>query len=185
MGTKKSATKSKKTGEALRKEAIAVADKNIAAIEAKERAPGSEAPAAEASKPIRKKATSSPKGKPAETRAANDAKPGKTQQTEPSATKGAKAKTTKADKAPKPAKQKPMSGLDYAAQVLAASKEPLNAVAIAERAIAAGWKTEGATPHATLYSAIIREIQVKGSESRFKKVERGQFTATAAAKKGA
>ena len=33
----------------------------------------------------------------------------------------------------------------------------------------------GKTPHATLYSAILREIQTKGSESRFKKTERGKF----------
>jgi hypothetical protein len=35
----------------------------------------------------------------------------------------------------------------------------------------------GATPHATLYSAILREIQVKGNEARFKKTERGHFAA--------
>ncbi len=33
----------------------------------------------------------------------------------------------------------------------------------------------GATPHATLYSSIIREISVKGAESRFTKTERGKF----------
>ncbi len=33
----------------------------------------------------------------------------------------------------------------------------------------------GKTPHATLYSAILREINTKGAESRFTKVERGQF----------
>ncbi len=34
---------------------------------------------------------------------------------------------------------------------------------------------DGATPWATLYSAISREIQVKGAESRFTKTERGKF----------
>ena len=34
----------------------------------------------------------------------------------------------------------------------------------------------GKTPHATLYSAILREIQVKGDDARFVKVERGKFT---------
>ena len=33
----------------------------------------------------------------------------------------------------------------------------------------------GKTPHATLYSAILREINGKGSESRFVKSERGKF----------
>ena len=88
-------------------------------------------------------------------------------------------------KAKKEAKPKRLSGLDAAAQVLAASKEPLNAKTIAERAIAAGWKTNGATPHATLYAAIVREIQQKGAQARFRKVERGRFTVTPSGKKGA
>lgn len=77
----------------------------------------------------------------------------------------------------KPAKEKKPSGLDLAAKMLAASKEPLNSKTIAERAIAAGWKTSGATPHATLYAAMIREIRDKGKESRFEKVDRGLFKA--------
>jgi len=36
----------------------------------------------------------------------------------------------------------------------------------------------GKTPHATLYSAILREIVAKGKESRFKKTEAGKFAAT-------
>jgi len=35
----------------------------------------------------------------------------------------------------------------------------------------------GKTPHATLYSAILREIHVKGKESRFVKADRGLFKA--------
>jgi hypothetical protein len=88
------------------------------------------------------------------------------------------------DKPAKPAKEKRVSGLDLAAKVLADAGEPLAAKTIAERAIAAGWKTNGKTPHATLYAAIIREIADKGGESRFRKVERGRFEATKAAKKG-
>lgn len=33
----------------------------------------------------------------------------------------------------------------------------------------------GKTPHATLYSAILREITVKGADARFQKTERGKF----------
>jgi hypothetical protein len=33
----------------------------------------------------------------------------------------------------------------------------------------------GKTPHATLISAILREIQAKGKDARFKKAERGKF----------
>jgi hypothetical protein len=34
----------------------------------------------------------------------------------------------------------------------------------------------GKTPHATLYAAILREINAKGNQARFKKTERGKFT---------
>ena len=37
------------------------------------------------------------------------------------------------------------------------------------------WKSGGKTPHATIYSAIIREIAAKGKKSRFKRVGRGKF----------
>jgi hypothetical protein len=33
------------------------------------------------------------------------------------------------------------------------------------------------TPAATLYSAILREINTKGQEARFQKTERGKFAA--------
>jgi len=88
------------------------------------------------------------------------------------------AAPAKARPAAKPKKKREgLSGLDAAAQVLAKAKEPLSAKAIAERAIAAGWKTNGATPHATLYSAMIREISTKGKASRFAKSGKGRFTA--------
>ena len=45
-----------------------------------------------------------------------------------------------------------------------------------ERMIATGlWSTNGRTPQATIYAAILREINVKGSESRFRKTDRGMF----------
>ncbi len=73
---------------------------------------------------------------------------------------------------------KKVSGLDAAAKVLAESKEPLNAKEMIERIRAQElWKSGGKTPHATIYAAIIREIAAKGSESRFRKAERGKFTA--------
>jgi hypothetical protein len=72
--------------------------------------------------------------------------------------------------------EKPMSGLDAAAKVLAEAGEPLNCKAIVERAFEAGyWRSDGKTPWATVYSSIIREIADKGDESRFVKVERGKF----------
>lgn len=37
------------------------------------------------------------------------------------------------------------------------------------------WKTDGKTPAATIYSAILMEIKKKGDDSRFRKTERGKF----------
>jgi hypothetical protein len=34
---------------------------------------------------------------------------------------------------------------------------------------------KGLTPSATLYSAILREVNTKGAAARFKKTERGKF----------
>jgi hypothetical protein len=38
----------------------------------------------------------------------------------------------------------------------------------------------GKTPEATLYSAILREVQTRGAKSRFTKTERGKFALGAA-----
>lgn len=98
------------------------------------------------------------------------AKPAKSTKTNQSS-----AKFTARARPPKPNQPKRSSGLDVAVEVLAKAEGPLNAKTIAERVIAAGWKTSGLTPAATLHSAIQREIAKKGSTSRFKKVDRGQF----------
>ena len=39
--------------------------------------------------------------------------------------------------------------------------------------------TDAPTPAATLYSAIMREMKVKGKDARFKKTERGHFALNA------
>ena len=95
---------------------------------------------------------------------------------EPAATEKAdKPKRTRAKKEPK---EKRMSGLDAAAKVLEESGQPMTCKEMVEAAEAKGyWKSPGGkTPHATLYSAIIREIKVKGAEARFAKADRGKFT---------
>ncbi len=75
-----------------------------------------------------------------------------------------------------PAKERKAGGLDAAAQVLADAGEPLNTKDMVDRMLAKGlWKTEGKTPAATIYAAIIREIAIKGGESRFRKVGKGMF----------
>ena len=90
------------------------------------------------------------------------------------------AKPAKAKKAKEP-KAKKVSAIDAAAQVLAASKEPMTAKEMIEAMAAKSlWTSPGGkTPWATLYSAIIREIGLKGKESRFVKTERGKFAANA------
>ncbi len=112
-------------------------------------------------KPAAKKAVKA--GKPANAKA--DSKPAK----------GAKpAKETKPPKGP-PSK---LSGLDAAAKVLADAKKSMNCKEIVAEAYKKNlWKSEGATPEATIYAAIIREISAKGGDARFKKTERGQFAA--------
>ena len=72
---------------------------------------------------------------------------------------------------------KGLSAIDAAAKVLAASKEAMSAKELIEAMESKGlWKSPGGkTPHATLYSAILREIATKGKESRFVKSERGKF----------
>jgi len=90
-----------------------------------------------------------------------------------SAKKIAKTKTTKAPKAKKAKRpeEKKLSAIDAAAQVLAIAKEPMNAKELIEAMKAkALWTSPGGkTPHATLVSAIIRQIAVKEKESRFVK----------------
>jgi hypothetical protein len=95
-------------------------------------------------------------------------------------TKGTKAKPAPAKKAkPKGDKPKKLSALDAAAQVLAASKEAMNAKEMIDVMAAKGlWTSPGGkTPHATLYSAILREINAMGKGARFKKTDRGHFAA--------
>jgi hypothetical protein len=97
---------------------------------------------------------------------------------EPAATDApAKPKRQRAAKAAKEPKEKRMSGLDAAAKVLEESGQPMSAKEMIEAAEAKGyWKSPGGkTPHATLYSAIIREIAVKAGEARFRKTDRGRF----------
>jgi len=98
-----------------------------------------------------------------------------------------KAETTIETKATKPAakktkgepKPKRVSALDAAAQVLAKADKPMTSreliTAMSEQGL---WTSPGGkTPHATLYAAMIREINEKGKEARFAKVDRGMFAA--------
>lgn len=75
---------------------------------------------------------------------------------------------------------KKLSCIAAALKVLSESSEPMNAQEMIAAMTAAGYWTSpgGKTPHATLYSAILREL-AKGDESRFVKTERGRFSVRA------
>ena len=90
-------------------------------------------------------------------------------------------KATKKAKANAEAKPKRLSAIDAAAKVLANAGAPMNCQElIAAMAQEKLWTSPGGkTPHATLYSAILREITTKGKDARFKKTERGKFAAKA------
>ncbi len=90
----------------------------------------------------------------------------------------AKAKNAKRSDSPR---EKKLSAIDAAAKVLTEADEPMNTKEMVDAMATKGYWTSpgGKTPHATLYSAIIREIAVKGNASRFRKTERGKFTANA------
>ncbi|MBB3205430.1 hypothetical protein FHS27_001230 [Rhodopirellula rubra] len=73
--------------------------------------------------------------------------------------------------------QKKLSCVKAALQVLETAGEPMNSqemiTAMVEQNL---WESPGGkTPHATLYSAILRDLK-RGDESRFVKTERGRFT---------
>jgi hypothetical protein len=75
---------------------------------------------------------------------------------------------------------KKLSAINAAAQVLAESKRPMTSRELIETMAAKKlWTSPGGqTPHATLYAAILREINTKGKDARFKKAERGKFAVT-------
>jgi HB1, ASXL, restriction endonuclease HTH domain len=105
----------------------------------------------------------------------------------PAKDSAAKARVPKKKTVPKPAAesgqaskgpQKAGSALDGAVRVLTEAKGgPLGCGQMVEQMLEKGyWQTDGKTPAATLYSAILREIKQKGKAARFRKTDRGVFT---------
>jgi hypothetical protein len=83
---------------------------------------------------------------------------------------------TKAKMAKEP-KARRTSALDAAVRVLEEAGQPMTCPEMIEAMAAKSYWTSpgGATPAATLYSAVLREIAAKGKDSRFVKTERGRF----------
>lgn len=89
-------------------------------------------------------------------------------------------KTTKKNETAATKKEEPKKGLSLlnaAAAVLERSGEAMSVGAMIKTAKESGlWIPGGGkTPEQTLYSAIVREIKVKGETSRFRKDGRGLF----------
>ena len=104
----------------------------------------------------------------------------------------AKKKSARATPAPKSKKKTPSaptpkaaaaaaakkySALDAAALVLRESGQPLSCPELIAQMAAKGyWSSpKGKTPSATLYAALMREVQLKGAASRFVKTGPGRF----------
>ncbi|MDA7504042.1 winged helix-turn-helix domain-containing protein [bacterium] len=89
--------------------------------------------------------------------------------------------TTPKATTPKATAKKKLSMLDSAAKVLSKASEPLNSkIMIEAMATQKLWTSpNGKTPHNTLYAALLREINTKGEEARFVKVDKGLFTLAA------
>ena len=90
--------------------------------------------------------------------------------------KSAKPKRTKKPKDAPASSGGKLSLIDAAIEVLRKAKEPMNCKEMVQAVFDAKlWAPgKGKTPHATLYSAILRDM--KSETPRFEKVERGQFT---------
>ena len=103
-----------------------------------------------------------------------------TQETTPGATP-AKEKAVTALKAKAEPKPRKMSALDAAAKVLGEQGKPMNCQELIDEMSRKNYWTSpnGATPQATLYAAMAREIKTKGKDARFVKTDRGKFAANA------
>jgi hypothetical protein len=93
------------------------------------------------------------------------------------ATKTAKPNKSEATKPASNDKKAKLSALDAAARVLSEAKQAMSCAELIEAMAAKGyWKSPGGkTPEATLYSGILRELQTKKDQARFRKTERGRF----------
>jgi hypothetical protein len=76
----------------------------------------------------------------------------------------------------------PLSALEAAAKVLGETGQAMSCPELITAMAAQGyWQSpKGRTPAATLYSALLRELQTKGEQARFVKVGRGKFALRAA-----
>jgi hypothetical protein len=110
------------------------------------------------------------------TKATRDAKKPTKAQTAKPTTKNATVAKPAAKESKSVAKKR--SQIEAAIIVLGKSKDAMNCKEMVKAMQVAGlWSsTGGATPEATLYASILREINTKGKDARFRKTDRGCFT---------
>lgn len=111
----------------------------------------------------------------ANTTASNTKKATKAQTSKPATKNATVAKRDAKESKPD---EKKLSQIEAAIIVLGKLKVAMNCKSMVEAMQVAGlWSSPGgATPEATLYASILREISTKGKDARFKKTERGHFT---------
>jgi hypothetical protein len=91
--------------------------------------------------------------------------------------KPVKSKATTKAAPPEEADSKRLSALDAAAKILAETGQPMRCTELIAAMAEKGYWTSpgGKTPSGTLYSAILRELNTKKDQARFRKTERGKF----------
>ena len=93
-------------------------------------------------------------------------------------TPAAETTTATADRSPEPtAPERKLSALDAAAKVLGEAGQSMSCQELITAMAAKGyWSSpKGRTPASTLYASLLRELQTKGDNARFRKTERGKF----------
>jgi hypothetical protein len=100
----------------------------------------------------------------------------------PAPTAPAKPKRQRKAVAPTEPKEKKLSAIDAAVKVLTEAGQAMTTQEMIEAMASKGyWSSPGGkTPAATLYSSILRELDVKGEQSRFVKAAPGRFSLRAA-----
>jgi hypothetical protein len=99
-----------------------------------------------------------------------------------SATAPAKPKRQRKAAAPAEPKERKLSAIDAAVKVLGEAGQAMTTPEMIEAMASKGyWSSPGGkTPAATLYSSILRELDIKGEQSRFVKAAPGRFALRAA-----
>jgi hypothetical protein len=83
----------------------------------------------------------------------------------------------RSQRAKKPKASGKLSAINAAVKVLGEADQPMSCHEMIEAMAAKGYWTSpnGLTPAGTLYSSIVREMRIKGTDARFVKASRGKF----------